>query len=137
MKKKLKIGWQKYEDLIEQQMSSPLIDLLVSKMKESMEEESGEEDYYKQEESQEDTQNNLSLFPISQQIIDDIAILSNFDCWMGHTNFDITPKVKSSLNSIDGIEVMRVCSRYRFFIGIGRMFDFTDVRKRVEDCLLN
>ena len=133
MKKKLKIGWQKYEDLIEQQMSSPLIDLLVSKMKESMQEDAGEEDYYKQEEAQEDTQNNLSLFPISQQIIDDIAILSNFDCWMGHTNFDITPEIKDKLNKIRGIELLKICSRYRFFVGIGRMFNFKDVRKVIDE----
>jgi hypothetical protein len=59
-----------------------------------------------------------------------------FDCWMGHTNFDITPKIKEQLNKIQGVEVLKICSRYRFFIGVGKMFSFTDVRKNIEKDIL-
>jgi len=31
---------------------------------------------------------------------------------------------------------LKICSRYRFFIGIGRMFDFKNVRKNIENILL-
>ena len=62
----------------------------------------------------------------------DIALVANFDCWVGHTNFNVTEDVKSALNAIDGVEVLKICSRYRFFVGIGKMFDFSEVRKCIE-----
>jgi hypothetical protein len=76
------------------------------------------------------------LLPITNQLIDDITMLSTFDCWIGHTNFDVTPTIKNILNKVPGVEVLKICSRYRFFIGIGKMFDFKDVRQYIEDSLL-
>ena len=55
-----------------------------------------------------------------------------FDCWFCHTNFDLTEADKNELDMVDGIEVLRIVSRYRFFIGIGKMFSLTDVRPQVE-----
>ena len=75
-------------------------------------------------------------FPISEQLLEDMAMLTNFDCWMGHTNFDITKDIKEVLNEVQGIELMRVCSRYRFFIGVGKMFDFKTVRKDIEKAII-
>ena len=63
-------------------------------------------------------------------------MLNNFECWMGHTNFDITPEIKNKLDTIKGVELLKICSRYRFFIGIGKMFEFSDVRKEIEDTFL-
>ena len=63
-------------------------------------------------------------------------MLSSFNCWIGHTNFDITPHTKHTLDNIPGIEFLKIYSRYRFFIGIGEMFDFADVRKLIEDSLI-
>lgn len=137
MKKKLKIAWQKYEDLIEQQMSSPLLDILASKIsKEVMNyEEVDEEEYEQYEESELQNAQNLML-PISEKLLEDMTMLSNFDCWMAYTNFDITPEIKEILNDIEGIEIMRICSRYRFFIGVGKMFSFKQVRSDIEQTLL-
>ena len=44
-------------------------------------------------------------------------------------------EVREMLDSIAGVEVMKVCTRYRFFIGVGRMFDFHEVRRDIEDKL--
>lgn len=129
---KRKIGWQKYEDIIESQVNSPVLDNILSKYSEvqrEYSEEDGGETY--SEEEEEDS--GLTMIPLSSKLLDDIAMLNNFECWMGHTNFDITPKVKEKLNTIAGIELLKICSRYRFFIGIGRMFQFKDVRKIIED----
>jgi len=139
-KKKNKIAWQKYEDLIEQQMSSPLLDILSSKISnmasEEYEEEGVEEEVeYVYEDANSTAAQNIML-PISEKLLEDMTMLSNFDCWMAYTNFDITKDMKSILNGIEGIEVMRVCSRYRFFIGVGKMFDFKDVRSDIEITLL-
>ena len=100
---KPKIGWQKY----------------------------GEEEEYSY--TEEETEEQISMIPLSSKMLDDIAMLNNFECWMGHTNFDITPEIKDKLNKIRGIELLKICSRYRFFVGIGRMFNFKDVRKVIDE----
>ena len=132
MAKKLKIGWQKYEDLIEKQLSSPIMHTVMGNILGQLHNnlEAYEEDEEEQEQN-EDMQQPF-MFPMSQQLIEDISMLSNFDCWMGHTNFDITHGIQDKLNTIEGIELLKVCSRYRFFIGVGKMFNFSDVRKNIE-----
>ena len=131
--KKNKIAWQKYEDLIEQQMSSPLLDILANKMVSIQEEEEESEDYETVE--QQSTSSNMML-PISEKLLEDMTMLSNFDCWMAYTNFDITEDIKDILNAIEGVEVMRICSRYRFFLGVGKMFNFKQVRSDIEQSLI-
>jgi len=58
-----------------------------------------------------------------------------FDCWICHTNFDINESDKAMLDLVEGIEVLKVMTRYRFFIGIGKMFSLTEVRPLVEAAL--
>ncbi len=76
------------------------------------------------------------MLPLTPQVIDDISMLANFDCWIGHTNFDITPSIRDQLNKIEGIEVLKIFSRYRFFVGIGQMFDFQNVRYDIESKII-
>lgn len=135
---KKKIGWQKYEDVIEQNMSSPVLQSMIDHIQERMSTENDEVDEnYEYEEDQEIKNDlNMSMIPLSPQLIEDITMLSNFDCWMAHTNFDVTNRIKDELNTTEGIELLKVCSRYRFFIGIGKMFKFSDVRKNIENKLL-
>jgi hypothetical protein len=84
-----------------------------------------------------DVSKNFAPFlPITNQIIEDISMLSTFDCWIGYTNFDITPTIKNTLDTIEGVEILKVLSRYRFFVGIGKLFDFKEVRKNIEDNLI-
>ena len=129
---KRKIGWQKYEDLLEKQISSPMLKTIIQQMisyaGDEDEHEEKEEDVYASTASQSD----FPLLPISQELMDDMAMLSNFDCWIGHTNFDITKDIKSKLNKTEGVELLKIISRYRFFIGVGKMFDFKQVRKNIE-----
>jgi hypothetical protein len=58
-----------------------------------------------------------------------------FDCWIGHTNFDITEIEKNALDQVEGIEVLKIMSRYRFFIGIGKLFNLTEVRPLIDEAL--
>ena len=150
MKKSNKIGWQKYEDYIEKQMSSPfltnMIKTIISKKMEQMSEDEiedfNEEEDLEDYEDEEDINDAKSLIesstmlPLTPQLIDDISLISSFDCWIGHTNFDITNSIKEKLDKMDGVEVLKVWSRYRFFIGIGQMFDFTEVRNNIEKMLI-
>lgn len=140
MKRNKKIGWQKYESVIEDQLTSPFLqDMLASLQPETTQEE---EEYYSimkelQENGQEvqfvDSSPQLN-FP--EQFMNEISMLTNFDCWVGHTNFNLSKKIASELEKIEGVELLRICSRYRFFIGIGKMFDFKAVRKNLEKRLL-
>lgn len=136
MKKKLRIGWQKYEDVIEKQLSSPLLGTILENiMSQTLDKLS--ENYEEDEETFEENMSSQHLqmpmmVPMSPQLIEDVSMLSNYDCWVGHTNFDITPRIRDLLNTIDGVEVLKICSRYRFFVGIGQMFNFSEVRKNIE-----
>lgn len=140
MKNTKKIGWQKYEDYIEKQLSSPalanIIQSLMSIHRGTSEDEEDEEDDYTDDEDKSDFKILTPFLPLTNQLMEDISTLSSFDCWIGHTNFDITPHIKNILDSIPGIEFLKIYSRYRFFIGIGKMFDFAEVRKLIEDSLI-
>ena len=138
MKKRKQIGWQKYEDLFEQQLTSPILKLLLSPH--SQDEEEEQESYTSYEESLDNDNDDDSIFPIlnvTDDLANHIAMSSNFDCWVGHTNFDITPSVFNAMNELEGIEILKVFSRYRFFIGVGRMFKFKNVRKALESKIIS
>jgi len=137
MSNKFTIGWQKYEDLIEKQLDSPILNMLFEKIHEKtkgMEEDSEESEEY--EEYEESSTHHHAMMPVSPQLIEDMTMLSNFDCWIGHTNFNITKDIKNKLDCIDGVELLKICSRYRFFIGVGRMFNFQNVRKNIEEIII-
>ena len=59
-----------------------------------------------------------------------------FDCWIGYTNFDITENIRDIIESVDGVEALEVMSRYTFFLGVGKMFNFRDVRTGIENVVL-
>jgi hypothetical protein len=137
-----KIGWQKYEDFLEKQLSSPILTTIIQNVAlqhldaivDSKDYDEGDVEDYK-----EDKSNNIKsspILPITEQLMDDVVMLSSFDCWIGHTNFDLTHKIKDSLNKVPGIELLKICSRYRFFIGVGKMFEFKNVRDDINKAIL-
>jgi hypothetical protein len=130
MRHKKQIGWQKYEDALEKQLVSPITQMLSQKFSTQNEEEE-EEDY-----EDTDPDNSVPLIQLSDDLVNELSMASSFDCWVGHTNFDITPTVKTILNTVEGVEILKICSRYRFFIGVGKMFQFKNVRKELEKQIL-
>lgn len=130
---KKKIGWQKYEDALEKQLTSPLMQMIMEQFisQEAAEPVDSGETWNTDNDDDED-EKLVPFLSISNELAQDAALVSNFDCWIGHTNFDITPSVLTVLNEADGVEVLKLCSRYRFFIGVGKMFDFKTVRKTLE-----
>ena len=123
-----KIGWQKYEDVIQTEMYSPLASMILEELSPA----GVEEDEYEEEELHE----TESLI-VPKNFYETVSLMSRFDCWIGHTNFNITNSIKNKLNEVDGIEVLNIISRYRFFIGVGKMFEFTEVRKDIEKTILS
>lgn len=130
MNVKKKIGWQKYEDLLQDQIKSPLLDILYREASNIIEDD--EEDVY--EDEYEDMKERF-IIPVNERLMENISLATNFDCWMGHTNFNVTEEVKQKLSKTEGVEILKICSRYRFFIGVGRMFDFTEIRRTIEKTL--
>lgn len=129
-----KIGWQKYEDMLKDQLMSPFASLLVTNNLSMIEDED-----YEQEEIDIEmlTENqDLVIVPVPESFHEQVNLLTNYDCWIGHTNFDITEDIKLKIEKTSGVEILKIHSRYRFFLGIGKMFNFSDVRKEIEETIL-
>lgn len=69
--------------------------------------------------------------PLGQfNVLDPMLPSRQFDCWIGHTNFPITKREFQIINEkVDGVEAFRVISKYKFFIGIAKLFNFRQVRQ--------
>ena len=74
----------------------------------------------------------VQMMNITESLANEISLATNFDCWIGHTNFNLTEQLKDQLDNIEGVEMLKIYSRYRFLVGVGRMFDFSEVRKNIE-----
>ena len=67
-----------------------------------------------------------------------LVLRAGFSCyklrrWLD-TQILTTPSIKKEFEEVEGV-VLKICSRYRFFVGVGQMFDFKDVRKRIEEII--
>lgn len=58
-----------------------------------------------------------------------------WDCWLGYTNFDLTNQISDKIKIIEGIEALKIMSRYTFCIGVGKLFKFNMVRKEIENAV--
>ena len=132
MKITKKIGWQKYEESIKEQINSPFLKEIVENLILASQEEDEEDtdtSYQKEDDSK-------AIFSFPENIVKEATLASMFDCWIGHTNFNITEDIKNKVNRIDGVEILKIYTRYRFFIGIGKMFEFSKVREDIEKTIL-
>tara|TARA_R110000824_G_scaffold66116_2_gene171763 strand:+ start:852 stop:1484 length:633 start_codon:yes stop_codon:yes gene_type:complete len=125
-----KIAWEKWDDdLVEEEIV---------------------DEFYEINDSKEDEDLNLAMEALEfmsripklvstpagmSQLYDKMSVLNQFECWMGHTNFDITKNVQRTLEKTEGVELLVVTSRYKFFVGIGKLFDFRSVRRDIENDL--
>lgn len=109
--------------------------------------ESNEDDYVYGEPQEEEENDILDFMPFdmfmpqSRVIHTPIGVYpedsmlkpsDRWDCWICHTNFDITSEIANKIEKSEGIEVLKVLGRYSFFIGIAKMFDVKNVRKNIE-----
>ena len=135
MFKSKKIAWENW-NVLEEDMLSLQEDMLMSN---NVDIEDEEEDN--------DTAMGLgSLFLMGQNktietplgVYSEISILkpsSRWDCWIGHTNFDITKDVRDIIEAAPGVEALKIMGRYSFFIGVARLFNIKEVRKYIEQSL--
>jgi hypothetical protein len=122
------IAWEKWED-----------DIVQERIREDSKTESVEEDSL--EESFLEAMENMPIQEIPKVVSTAVGIFeiydrnkpsNQYDCWLGHTNFNISQEVKNCIENIEGVEVLKVLTRYRFFVGIAKMFDFKKVRVEIE-----
>lgn len=52
--------------------------------------------------------------------------------FLGHTNFNLSKDILEGITKVDGVEFLKVMSRYRFIVGIGVMFNSKEVLDGVE-----
>jgi len=56
-----------------------------------------------------------------------------FNFWTGHTNFDITIRIASIIEKIDGVESLDIFTRYRFRISVGKAFNDSTVMRSITN----
>lgn len=66
------------------------------------------------------------MLPRAETIHDDL------EYWIANCDFPITTGIVDKLDHINGIELLKVVSKHRFVIGLGKMFNLTDVRKDID-----
>lgn len=135
------IMWQKYEDMLEEQISAPFFKESILNSLYPEEELEDSDHKYDDKLDPNHSHNERDMIEkgfklsFSESLAPEILLTSIFDCWVGHTNFNITKDFVNKLDKSEGVEALKICSRYRFFVGIGRMFDFKNVRKNIEKTL--
>ena len=58
-----------------------------------------------------------------------------YKMWVGHCNFDITKDISNIIEKVAGVEILRVWTRYRFWIGVGNLFDDNVVHQEIESSI--
>lgn len=73
------------------------------------------------------------ITPMGVMPLHDLSMSEMFNFWIGHTNFSITKDVAGVIEQSDGVEILDIITRYRFRIGIGKIFTDRDVMKKIND----
>lgn len=104
----MKIIWQKFLDVIEEQIINGMT--LEGELEEPI---SFEKKIY----------TSMGIIP------------HDFNFWIGHTDWKITWKDYSTMMWVDGVEILNVCSPYRFVLSIGKAFDDRVVKREIQKVL--
>jgi hypothetical protein len=55
-----------------------------------------------------------------------------FNFWVGYTNFSITKNIAYILEKTDGVETLDIFTRYRFRVGVGKLFEDGEVMRNIN-----
>lgn len=70
----------------------------------------------------------MGVLPLTE----DNSPSANFNLWVGHANFDIGPEEMEAIETAPGVELLRVWSRYRIWVGVGLNFESGPVLEEIE-----
>lgn len=54
-----------------------------------------------------------------------------FNFWVGYTNFSVSKNIHDIIDTAEGVETLDVFTRYRFRIGIGKLFKPSEVMSNI------
>lgn len=60
-----------------------------------------------------------------------------FNFWIGHTNFNLSLPVCTIIEQEEGVETLDIFTRYRFRIGVGKLFDAKTVMFNINNNVYN
>jgi hypothetical protein len=56
-----------------------------------------------------------------------------FNFWIGHTNFNLTSKVVTIIEDIEGVETLDIFTRYRFRVSFGKAFNDREIMNTIAN----
>ena len=65
----------------------------------------------------------------------DDEVLYNF--WICHSDSTINRNVYEAIQHVEGVETLEPVTRYRFRVGIAKLFDEDEVKERIEKTMLS
>lgn len=69
------------------------------------------------------------------ELSDSLHPYKEFQLWQADTNFKITKGDWKKLIDINGVEILVPITRYKFMVGVGKLFSFSNVRVDIEFAL--
>jgi hypothetical protein len=70
----------------------------------------------------------MGLIPIDHSM----SIGKVFNFWVGYTNFNITSNICYLIETTEGVESLDIFTRYRFRIGVGKLFEDGEVMRNIN-----
>ena len=71
---------------------------------------------------------NMGMSPVDKPL----SIGKIFNFWTGHTSFSISGPLAARMEDIEGVESLDIYTRYRFRVGIGKLFKDRDVMNNIQ-----
>lgn len=106
----MKIKWQKYLDTLEEEILDEI----------------------------EDDKEEPEFYPVQmkpQAFTHGGIVPDDYNLWIAHTDFRILPSHVDQIQSVDGVEIVKVATPYRFMLGVGMCFDEHTVKLGVQKIL--
>lgn len=69
------------------------------------------------------------------ELSDELHPYKEFRLWQADTNFKLTKRDWKNLVDTNGVEILIPITRYKFMVGVGKLFDFSKVRVDIEFAL--
>lgn len=63
--------------------------------------------------------------------------LNDIKTWVGNTKKDLSKKLIFELCSVEGVELLHIYSRYRFLLGVGKLFNDSVVKSKIIEIIQN
>ena len=125
-----KVVWEKWKDPYSETDEWFPLSKPEKATEEASFEEIEEEDIFEQP-IQQILLSNMGVMPVNNHI--DIGKIFNF--WTAHTSFSISPNIANRIETVEGVEVLDIYTRYRFRVGIGKLFTDRDVMNAIQQAI--